>query len=154
MIPRIVQLLDYGYCARATVHLLREREDRYPAHVTKGTMTAAQAAEGLEFMRAIVAQWRWVTDPATPPPPPFDPETGEFGALNYLLAAELDNVAQRARSLADREPDRFETAEMADLCEALAWYQADYIPGVARIVMHVTSERARRAAAVDHRLAA
>ncbi|MEG3151783.1 hypothetical protein U1769_17970 [Sphingomonas sp. ZT3P38] len=142
-IPRIVRQHDYPYCAAATRHLLREREDKYPALVTAGKLTASAAAEGLERLRCIVAQWKWVIDPACPPAPPFDPDTGDFGAHNYLLAAEMRRIATATRRRADHYPDSFEVCELADLCEALAWYQADLVPGLARIVAHVASCRAR-----------
>jgi hypothetical protein len=153
-LPRIVAMHDYVYCAQAVTYLLRDREERYPAAVTAAKMTAADAAEGLERLRCIAAQWKWIRDPSRPPLPPFNPETGEFGAFNYILAEEMDRIATNARTRADRDPSNATKGELADLCEALAWYQADCIPGVARVVMHVAMARSREGDPVAERLAA
>jgi hypothetical protein len=142
--PRIVHAHALDYCAEAVEHLLSEREASYPRLVAKGTLTAEAAKAGLNLMGAIAAQWRWVMDPAHPPLPPYDHETGDFGCHNYLLAAEMTRVAARAREIATARPDDFRACEMADLCEALAWYQQDEA-GSAKIVMSMSCIRRLRA---------
>lgn len=143
-IPRLAQANALDYCAEAVEYLLREREATYPRLADKGTITAEAAETGIALMRAIAAQWRWVIDPAHPPAPAFDPEKGDFGFHNYLLAAEMNRVAARARERATKKPDDFRACELADLCEALAWYQQD-VSATARIVMHMSIVRRLRA---------
>jgi hypothetical protein len=140
--PRLACITTREYLAAATVHILREREAKYPAAVTAGKMTPEASATGMELMRCIVAQWRWAIDPAQPDAPAFDYDTGQFGTPNHVLEAELRRVADRARALALRNPVDFATGEMADICEALAWYQHSEC-GEARIVVQVTAERSR-----------
>ncbi|WP_242095451.1 hypothetical protein [Sphingomonas sp. CROZ-RG-20F-R02-07] len=128
------------YCAAATVHLLREREARYPALVNAGKVTAEDAATRLELALAIVAQWRWVVDPAAPVLPAFG-ERGYFGAHGFEMRDELATAARRQRAVADRNPDNADAAELADLYEAVAWWQQGH-PGDARIITDVCAERA------------
>lgn len=122
--PRLAWPEHHAYLAAATVHLLRQREAGYPALVTKGAMTEAAAGAKLELSRVLVAQWIWATDPAQPPLPPLAADRpGHFGAWSRELADELAETAATARArAADRPLDR-DRAMLADLCDALAWYQ-------------------------------
>ena len=159
------------YLAAAAVHLLRQREASYPALVTAARMTATAAADKLELARILVAQWRWVIDPACLPLPVFDDRTGHFGVFDHVLAAELTAAAARARTIAVRDPRtgltpfhslddaafaallpadrrRVEAEELADLYEALAWWQAP-CAGTSRIVFDVGIERLSAPAALQ-----
>lgn len=123
-------------CLDAALHLLREREERYPALIEKGRLSREDAVEGLERARCAVAQWRWIADPACPPLPPFDMATaGHFGMPERALTAELHRAATRARELADRTPADKRLARRADLYAALAWHQR---PG--RITVAIVEE--------------
>lgn len=146
-IPRLATGLEYEYLAAAVAHLLRDREAKYPPAVTAGTMSAVQAADGLEAMRVVTKQWRWVIDKARPALPEFDHENGRFGADNRVLEAEMARIAANARARAERSPSDTKRAEMADLCEALAWYQVGDC-GDPRIVWyHLDREAAAMSAA-------
>lgn len=130
--PRLAQPDQHRYLHDAAVHLLRQREEGYPALITAGSMREAEAVEKLELSRCLVAQWRWVMDPANPPLPPLG-ERGYFGAWARELADELAGVAAKARARADKEPGDDKLAEMADLCEALHWYQCGHGSAECRI---------------------
>lgn len=160
MIPRLASYYDRDYCAAATVKLLRDREGRYPALVNAGKLPAADAVAGLERARVIVAQWKWVMDPAGPIDPPWDEARGVygFGAYDHELAADLAGAVTRARAIADRDPSNADRRELADLYAALAWWQ-QRPAGCAscRIVSETTAIRriaARDRAAAERRLAA
>ena len=143
-VPRLASYYERDYCAAAAVHLLREREAKYPALVTSGTISAAAAARGLELMRVVVAQWRWVMDAEGSADPPYDDALGAYGwgAYDWDLAKELAEVARRARANADRDHGSWEKAELADLCEALAWWQARPADRCSnRIVLETSSTR-------------
>ena len=154
--PRLAWPKHRAWCADAAVHLLRTRERRYPALVGAGKLTPADAANGLELMRCIVAQWRWAVDPAAPLAPAWDDQTDLFGAYNHLLAAEMAEAARRARQLADRQPANEQASQLADLCDALAWLQTCPYSrsGEARIVIAVRCERAVPGPSIDQALAA
>lgn len=138
--PRLADPHRLDYCAAAARYLLAEREAAYPRLVETGKLTQDAADRGLAVMRSVVAQWRWIVDPAAPPLPPFDFTSAIFGAFNGQMVAELDRVATAARQRAARAPDDRDAADLADLCEALAWHQADEA-GVARIVSIIDALR-------------
>ena len=130
---------DRRRVARKVLQLLAQREERYPALVTDGRMTSAEAEIGLATMRALAAQWRWAVD-ATEPPLPGGNSFSPFGADVLALAAETRTIAERARQLAARTPDDTDAAETADLCEVIAWWQ--HVPCTTpRIVGQVMLER-------------
>lgn len=133
----------HAYCAAAAVHLLREREAKYPIEVEKRRMAQQASADGLERMRCIVAQWRWVIDPARPPLPSEHVKTGRFGCHVIDLDAEMQHVAERSRARAAADPVSWEKEEMANLCEALAYYQRRYIGGDPVILVHLYARGGR-----------
>lgn len=109
----------------AAEHLLAERERRYPALVEAGKVTPTEAAKRLGLARCLVAQWRWIVDPAAPPCPSFDDDIlGHFGAPEWEIARDLRDAATRADGLRDRRiPGLPDPAQLADLYAALAWLQ-------------------------------
>lgn len=142
--PRLAQSNALDYLAEAVTFLLKDHEARYPRLVAQGKITPDEAEHGLNLMRAIDAQWRWVMDPAHPPAPAYDDDSGEFGFLNFHLAAKMAKMAEKTRAIATSKPGDFRAQEMADLCEGLAWFQQD-VAGSARIVMYMASVRKMRA---------
>lgn len=144
--PRLACLADHStYLAHAARRLLREREERYPAAIDSGAITAADAARKLHLARCIADQWHWIDDRSDPAEPEFDFAIGgSFGAMNHEMAAELDEAAARARALAKAAPDDWEKRELADLYEALAWHQrpSHGRTGEARVVAAVAAWRA------------
>ncbi|SEM88880.1 hypothetical protein SAMN05192583_1414 [Sphingomonas gellani] len=141
--PRLADYRFRGYCADTAAHLLRGREASFPAYVEAGKLTAEAAGEGLALIRALAAQWRWITDLAAPACPAWNDRTGYFGRYNHLLVAELATIAVKARAQADRNPTSDDRRIMADLCDALAWHQRPYsgLSGEAVIVVMVSAER-------------
>ena len=144
--PRLARRDTLDYCAAAAVHLLREREARYPALVEAHKLSPNAAAAHLEAARCLVAQWRWTINPARPPLPRFDEWAGRFGSHNYILAAEIRDAARRQCTLAERDPQDADAVELADLYDALAWWQHD-VAGLARIVFWIDLERSTNPAA-------
>jgi hypothetical protein len=122
--PRLAWPEHYAYLAAATVHLLRLREQGYPALITAHKLPAATAAAKLEQSRCLVAQWRWATDPAQPALPLWG-DTGRFGAWARELRDELADTGRTTRARADARADDADAAELADLVDALLWYQHD-----------------------------
>lgn len=143
--PRYTSPEHRPLCLDAARHLLAEREARYPGLVEAGKLAATDAAEGLEHARCLVAQWVWITDPASPPLPRFDFTTaGHFGCPERALIAELDRAATIAARRADQAPGDAARRRLADLYAALAWHQRRHPWGVA-IVVEV--DQCRRATA-------
>lgn len=127
MTPRYAASDHRELCLAAARHLLAEREARLPGLVERGKITAAESARRQELARCLVAQWRWVVDPASPPQPAFDEATlSRFGAPDWELVADLREAAARARTIAQRgtaRPGDVDPHQLADLYEALAWLQ-------------------------------
>ncbi|HEU0045106.1 hypothetical protein [Sphingomonas sp.] len=124
----------FDYLLDAARRLLAEREARYPAMIEAGKLAVADATRKLELARCLVAQWRWAADPARATLGEWR-EPGHFNAWAHELAAEIADAATRARALADRDPTPLRR-EVADMYEALAWWQQPVSPGRARIVAH------------------
>lgn len=153
--PRFADFTQRDYLADAARHLLRERENRYPALVEAGKLEADHADLALSRARAIAAQWAWIV--AGPAEVPWD-EVNQiygFGAYNHDLVDELANAAARARTIADRKGDD-RSIVFADLCDALAWHQRDTgRHSMADIVWQVMIERrCARPAPTEQRRAA
>jgi hypothetical protein len=122
--PPYTDIVDRPLCLAAAEHLLAEREARYPALIEAGRISAAHAVLHLERARAIVAQWRWICDPATPPLPAHDPaKAGAWGPWPQEIAGELAEAAARAATIAERAPDHAGLRQLAELYAALAWYE-------------------------------
>lgn len=141
--PRLAAYHLRECCAAFAARLLREREAGYPPLIEAGTLKAADAVASLERARAIVAQWKWAMDPAGPINPPWDDERGifGFGAYNHELVDELKVVSQRARATAKRAATQ-QTIDIADLCDALLWWQdRDPCTYEARIVRDTGGDR-------------
>lgn len=130
----------WGYLAEAAQHLLNERQARYPSLLSAGKISAEAAAIGIERAEAVARQWQWVVDTASPPLPAWDERTDVFGVMNRELADEMAAAALRARRLADKARGEWNAGELADLYEALAWWQRSHA-GAALIVHHVDVER-------------
>ncbi|MDP1026364.1 hypothetical protein Q5H91_04000 [Sphingomonas sp. KR1UV-12] len=150
MIPRLATYYDRDYCAAGAVHLLREREAKYPALIAAGKLPAETGALGQDRARALVAQWCWAMDLHGPIYPPWDEGRGVhgFGAYEFELAEEMTAAAARGRAIADRDPTSWAKREIADLCDALAWWQSRD-PGTysCRIVRETVAARRCAAAA-------
>ncbi|MDE0878541.1 MAG: hypothetical protein OSB00_07730 [Sphingomonas bacterium] len=128
MTPRLADRHDVrDYLADAAVHLLRQRQASYPALIARDRMTSDEAARKCALASAVADQWRWVIDPARPPLPEWNDATGRFGAHDWDLHDEMVAAAKRARDIARRhpagQPGEWEARELADLYEALAWWQ-------------------------------
>lgn len=139
--PRFADFTQRDYCADAARHLLRERENRYPALVEAGKLEADHAEVALSRARAITAQWAWIV--AGPVEVPWDDanQIYGFGAYNHDLVDEIANAAARARTIANRKGDD-RSIVFADLCDALAWHQRDTgRHSMADIVWQVMIER-------------
>lgn len=153
--PRFAEFSQRDYCAAAARHLLRERENRYPALVEAGKLEADHADLALSRARAIAAQWAWIV--AGPAEVPWDAvnQIYGFGAYNHDLVDELATAADRARVIAHRKGDD-RSIVFADLCDALAWHQLDTgRHSMADIVWQVMIERrCARPAPTEHRRAA
>ena len=143
--PKVVRMNDRAYLLAGTIHLADQRDRAYPGLIEAGKIKQAIAVEKLELSRCMVAQWRWACDPAEPFEPPYG-NVGPFGAPYYRLAEEMTAAAETARRRADRVPEDTRAAMLADLYEALAWWQQPYVEsGTARIVFWVEIERRARA---------
>jgi hypothetical protein len=137
--PALTQRQHRRDLARAAINLLRVRE-RFHAPAIEAGELSEKAEKSLHLARCLVAQWRWVLDPARPPCPEFDEKTDRFGAYNFELAADIAGAAARQRSIAAKQPNNAEAAMLAELYEALAWLQQP-IAGAALIVHDVDLER-------------
>lgn len=143
--PSVVHWNDRPYLLAGARHWLETRDRDYPRLIEDHKLAQALAVEKLERARCIVAQWLWVCDPANPPAPAFG-DHGLFGALNVDLAAEIAEAASVARYRAGKRPADARAAMLADLYEALAWWQQPQgESGLARIVFWVEIERNDRA---------
>lgn len=122
--------------------ILREREAGYPAAIDAGKLSAAAAERSLALCRAMVAEWRWATDPAAPDLPPFG-AFGHFGVYNFELAAEAATIATRAAARAQARPADADAARRADLCAAIAWLQQCQpdCPGISRLSFDTIVDR-------------
>lgn len=146
--PALAEPRHRHLCRLAAEHLLRAREQGYPAAIRAGSITTEAAERGIHLARCLVAQWHWIDDPAGPPCPPFTEAGEHFGARNFELADNIQRAAIRQRLIANRAPADHAASELADLYEALAWLQEPYRgkSGVAWIVLRVDVERSATAA--------
>lgn len=100
--------------ARVAAHLHAQRVALYPAAVERGSLTPAEAADGIRIMAAIAADWqRRITLTATP---------AERDGTNAEKVETLRRAAERARQLQDREPTA-QRDEYAEFVETLLWWQ-------------------------------
>jgi len=143
MIPELAQFrADIPMLLATLEAILADREARYPGNVADGKLSAEDAARGLTLSRAMVAEWRWATDPAAPALPPYG-DDGHFGILNTLLAGDAATMALRARQKARAAPHDTQASQRADHCEAIAWLQQDQpnVPGISRLSWHESIDR-------------
>lgn len=145
--PALVRANDRAYLFAGVEHWLAARERDYPAAVAAQKIAAAVAADKLHLSRCLAAQWRWACDDAEPAEPPYG-DHGPFGAPYYQLAAEIAEAAATARQRAEREPADTNKAQLADLYEALAWWQQPHgQSGTPRIVFWTDLDRRMRRSA-------
>lgn len=122
---------------RLVEHILSEREAAYPALIEAGKLDADEAAQRLGVMRAIVADWRFVTT-LTGAPGDEVPDAAK--------QAELETIAARA---AERAKRHLEHGDLAEAAAALLWHQSRVYGPVwcarttlaARAWLHPTDER-------------
>ncbi|MGR6327705.1 hypothetical protein ACU5AX_01430 [Sphingomonas sp. XXL09] len=131
-------------CARAALRLLRDREAALPRFVEQGQIEQAGADRAIHLAECLVAQWRWIVDPARPPLPAFDERTGFFGAFCFELADDLATAARRQRARAERADASEDATALAELYEALAYLQRVHV-GAALVVGEVDVERSMAA---------
>jgi hypothetical protein len=139
--PALVCANDRAYLRAGVAHWLAARDRDYPAAIEARKLAQDAAVEKLELARCLLAQWNWVCDPAEPPEPPYG-DAGPFGAPYYRLAAEIGEAATIARQRASRDPANAEAALLAELYEALAWWQQPHgESGTPRIVFWTDLDR-------------
>ncbi|MBI0475018.1 hypothetical protein D9601_06545 [Sphingomonas sp. MA1305] len=132
-------------CARAALRLLRDRQAALPRFVEQGQIEQADADRAIRLAECLVAQWRWIVDPARPGLPSFDDRTGFFGAFCFELAEDLATAARRQRARAERPGAAEDASALADFYEALAHLQRVRV-GAALVVGEVDVERSMASA--------
>lgn len=139
---RALQRKDRAQLLAVLETLHREREAGYPISIAEGKLSKEDAARGLAYAAAMVAEWCWACDPSEPALPDYGRD-GHFGIFNTLLAAEAANIAVRARRRADAAPRDAQAAQRADQCEAIAYLQQDQpgVPGISRLSWHECIDR-------------
>lgn len=142
--PRLVRANDRAYLRAGVAHWLATRDRDYPAAIEARKLAQDVAVEKLELARCTLAQWNWACDPAEPPEPPYG-DAGPFGAPYYRLAAEIAEAATVTRHRAERDPTNSEATLLAELYEALAWWQQPHgQSGTPRIVFWTDLDRSMR----------
>lgn len=148
MIPGMAS--DWTSLAAAARRVLAQREAGDAAWVEKGRLTQAEAAARLRIARALVALW----DSIVAGEPPYDAETawiesrGAEGCYPHELRTDLAAAADRARLLAERNPEEPDAARFAEAVAALAWHArpADQISSIIDVA-HVNAAARQRGAA-------
>jgi hypothetical protein len=142
--PALVRANDRACLRAGAAHWLATRNRDYPAAVKANKITAEAASDKKALARCLLAQWDWACDPAMPPEPPYG-DAGPFGAPYYRLAAEIGEASTVARQRAARDPANREAASLAELYEALAWWQQPHDDsGTPRIVFWTDLDRRMR----------
>lgn len=140
---------DWTSLAGAARRVLAQREAGDAAWVEKGRLTQAEAAARLRIARALVALW----DSIVTGEPPYDAETawiesrGAEGCYPHELRTDLAAAADRARLLAERNPEDLDAARFAEAVAALAWHArpADHISSIVDVAHVNAAARAGRA---------
>lgn len=114
---------DLPYCGWAALRLLREREAGYARRVSEGKMTQVEASHQIAVASALVAEWRWAIDPATPPFPADHPAWRPFGAHQADIMRQLRDTAAWEHRRAAAAPASAPLRERALLADALLWHQ-------------------------------
>jgi len=101
--------------------LHQQRVVGYPDLISDGTITQATADRALRISNAIAADWTAIAE--LQPEPDWIHDVDRGGAHQRERIDTLTAMATRCRRTADSKPDDAELGAIADVADALLWWE-------------------------------